>query len=692
MGDDLLKDFTKNLWPTTVMDDPGRKKIIFKIVPWKRIVCFLYIFSLIWFCSPPSLFADPIGGKPVYNDPFQKAESYFHAGNFAKARQLYEDSYTSHSSGVLAYRALFRLGQLDQKMGSFATALRYYQILIKDFPRSSLTKTVIYLMGECYFELGQNSEAERFFRKVAEAHPDIKLRWRALFHLGKLDERKFDYTNALDKLVQVYEQKQNNEIVEFAREEIESIIDDKLSEENLLSLTSKYQTGFPAEHLFLKLLSLSRSQGNIENFKMVAMNFSSRFPDHLEKIKVERQIKNIEKNGTGKIRLGVILPLTGKRAVTGQQVLQGIQLALNQQGSEGKQQVELIVKDSATGESLTSIMDELAGDPGVVGILGPVLSDEVKEIAPLVDKYQIPVFTPTASSEDLPEMSPYIFRNALTRKIQAKFLAEYAVNELSLNRFAILYPVESYGIEFQKMFKKEVESLGGQVITTVAYDRTQTDFKAQILELGGITDDKLERLIRENNFNPGDDPSIGGEGELSRPVIDMGHWNNEKIENLKASLELKYDAIFIPGFFDKVGLIVPQLVFYNIDNVTLLGGNGWNSPKLIESAGSYIRDGLFVDGFFMDSSRPEVKKFVAAFKSTFGKDPALYSAQAYDGANIMIQSILKGASNRIEVKKYLDVLQDYPGVSGKTSILPGGDSEKELFTLRIKNRTVRQIN
>jgi len=672
------------------MDDPGKRKFIFKIVPWGRVVFFLTTSCLIWFFAPPSLSADPNKNKPVYNDPFQRAESYFHAGNFDKARPLYEDSYSRNSSGVMAYRALFRLGQLDQKMGSFATALRYYQILIKDFPRSSLMNTVIYLMGECYFELGQNSEAERFFRKVAETHPDIKLRWKALFHLGKLDERKFDYANALDKLVQVYEQKQNNEIIEFAREEIEKIIADKLSEETLLSLRGKYKTGFPADLIFLKLISLYRNHGNIDKFKSVSIDFSSRFSDHPEKLKIERQIKNIEKNLKGKIRLGVVLPLTGRRAVTGQQVLQGVQLALNHQGSEGKQRVELIVKDSANGDSLTSIMEELAGDPTLAGILGPVLSDEVKEIVPLVDKYQIPVFTPTASSEGLPEMSPYIYRNALTRKIQAKFLAAYAVNELDLNRFAILYPVESYGIEFRKLFKEEVESLGGQVIATVAYDRTQTDFKAQILELGGVTDDKLESLIQENNFTPGDDSSVGG--GLSRPVVDMGHWNNEKIENLKASLELKYDAIFIPGFFDKVGLIVPQLVFYNIDNVTLLGGSGWNSPKLIESAGSYIRDGLFVDGFFMDSSRPEVKNFVEAFKSTFGKDPTLYSAQAYDGANIMIQSILKGANNRIEVKKHLDALQGYPGVSGKTSILPDGDSEKELFTLRIKNRKVRQIN
>ncbi|GJL79869.1 MAG: hypothetical protein NPINA01_28580 [Nitrospinaceae bacterium] len=631
--------------------------------------------------------------KAPSTDPFRQAEFYFHAGNFDKARPLYQETYNNQPTGIRAQKTLVRLGQLDQRSGSFATALRYYRLLAKNFPGSSLINPVIYLMGECYFELGQYSEAERYFRRVASKHPDIKWRWKALYQLGRLDEKRFDYVKALDKLTRVFEQNENTEIKGFSRQEIEQIIEEKLSEEHLLSLTGKYHTAFPADLLLLKLIGIYRSQGDIARFKSASMDFFNRFPDHSERLIIEERLKNIEKNDAGKVRLGVVLPLTGKLAVTGQQVLQGIQLALNQQGFEGKQKVELVVKDSATGKSLTDIMEDLANDPYVVGILGPVQSGEIKEIVSVVDRYQIPVITPTASSEGLPEMSPYIFRNALTRKIQAKFLAEYAVNGLGLNRFAILYPVEGYGIEFRDMFEKEVESLGGQVVTTVAYDRTQTDFKTQILELGGITDDQLERLTKESVFEQGDDPRFGREGRLSRPVVDMRHWNNEEIENLQASLELSYDAIFIPGFFDKVGLIVPQLVFYNIDNVTLLGGSGWNSPELVKIAGNYIKKGIFVDGFFIDSNRQEVQEFVAAFKSNFGKDPTLYSAQAYDSANIMIDSILqKGADNRIKVKEHLDTLENYPGVSGKTTLLPTGDSEKELFTLRIKNRKVQQIN
>ncbi len=654
----------------------------------KTFLC-LWLTGIFLVFLSPLIFAAPFNDKPGLTDSFRQAESFFHAGDMEKARPLYQEYIDSHPQGVKASRVLYRLGQLDQANRSFSTALRYYRILIENFPDSTSLSHVRFLMGECHYELGHSFEAEGFFRQVTGTHPDIKLRWQAQFYLGKLDEKKLDYPEAIEKLVRVYSQNENREIKNFALESVKNIINESLSEDAIASLIRNYPSGFPADLLLLKLIAINRNQRDISNFQKLSADFVARFPDHPERPMILKQLKSLETNPKGKVRVGAVLPLTGKRAVVGQQVLQGIQLALNQLGSSAKERVELAVKDSATGAPLTGIIADLAGDPNMAGIIGPVLSGEIKEIVPIVDRFQIPVFTPTASSDGLPELSPFIFRNALTRGIQARFLAQYSINQLHLRRFAILYPVESYGIEFSKLFKEEVESLGGEVVATVSYDRKQTDFRSQILELGGLPDKQLEKLARDDLFNGAVDEGVG---TLSRPIVDMGHWNNENIENFKTSLELNYDAIFIPGFYDKVGLIVPQLVFYNIDNVVLLGANGWNSPKLVKNAGKYIKDGFYVDGFFTDSNRLGVQKYVEAFKATFGKEPTLHSAQAYDSANIIIQGILEGADNRIKVKERLNGVENYPGISGTTTLLPTGDSEKKLFTLRIKNRKVQQMD
>merc|ERR1711969_532106 len=103
--------------------------------------------------------------------------------------------------------------------------------------------------------------------------------------------------------------------------------------------------------------------------------------------------------------------------------------------------------------------------------------------------------TPTASSSGLAELSPYVFRNVATRELQGKYIAEYAVNSLGLRRFVILHPSEEFGFELTDVFVKEVESLGGEVVSVIPYERSQTDFKKQIHEMGGIDDDDLRTLV-----------------------------------------------------------------------------------------------------------------------------------------------------------------------------------------------------
>ncbi len=158
------------------------------------------------------------------------------------------------------------------------------------------------------------------------------------------------------------------------------------------------------------------------------------------------------------------------------------------------------------------------------------------------------------------------------------------------------------------------------------------------------------------------------------------------------SLELSYDAIFLPGLYDKVGLIIPQLVFYNIDQVPLLGASGWNSPELVRIAGRYLKSGFFVDGFFVDSDRPPVQKFVRQFQSTFGTLPTLHAAQAYDTTRMMIRAIGEGADNRLKLRDGLMAVENFPGASGTTTVLASGECEKELFTLTVKGRQIVEGN
>jgi branched-chain amino acid transport system substrate-binding protein len=666
--------------------------------PVSRIVPALLLF-LIW---PLTLMAQSentvLQGEKNYeslevsSDPFLQAEHLFHSGELIAAKPYYHEYLDKNTRGQRRHNALFRLGLIDQKEKSFSTAIRFYKLVLSSHPNNLLTHDVKFNMAVCNYELGSLDTAEELFNAVLRQSPDKKKKWQALYFLSQLDGRRLNFEESIGKLKKIYGQVDDKELSQEALRLAEKMIDEKFSEMILSSLIQKYRSGFPVDLLFLKKLSLFREQGDVGRYESVLVEFLSIFPEHAKSDELRNDLEEIRKNNAARVVVGVVLPLTGKLAATGQKVLQGIQLAYSRLPEESRQMIYLNVKDSSGSTGIEKTLSDLARNPKVVGVLGPLLSDEIKRAGSVADSFRIPVFSPTASSADLVESSSYIFRNALTRKIQAQFLAEYSINTLKLRRFVILHPLEPFGEELKDEFLKAVEAFGGEIVGIASYDRSQNDFKNQILELGGIADDDLSRMTKKQLLDNEAQEDFSDPAILSRPRVDMEHWSEDEIENLKVSLELGYDAMFIPGVYDKVGLIIPQLAFYNIEKIALLGANGWNSPEFVKMGGKFLKSVYFVDGFYSDSHQVRVRKFVEIFQKNYGELPSHFSAHAYDAAGIFFKSILSGADNRLKLRDSLVKVKNYPGVTGKTSMLESGESEKYIFALTVKRKKIVEEN
>lgn len=628
---------------------------------------------------------------PFYS-PFLEAEHLFYAGDYDKAQILYQKYLNEKPSGTRRNTALYRLGTIHQKTHSLVIALRYYRMILRSNPVLELSHKTKFGQAQCLFELGKYELAKASFEEIALSHPDAKKKWEAKIYLGRLEEQRLDYNKAIEKLMETYSQSDDKTVEGNAKDLILQIVNQKLDKDMLVKFSKIYFSDFPLDQILLKLISIYRDERDLEKLQKIITRFLRLFPDNSSRLALESMLKKIEGNKENILRIGVVLPLTGKMALSGQQVLQGIQQAVNEFNLITKEvELETVVKDSASG-SIENMVEKIANDPSVVGIVGPVLSDSVRKVVPISDKYHLVMITPSASSSGLAELSPYIFRNALTRELQGKYIAEYAVNRLGLRRFVVLYPLEEFGFDLKDFFINEVESLGGEVVSVVSYERSQNDFKNQIQKMGGIDDDNLRKLIKDQEENNVEIDSLGQGGQLSQPLVEMGLWSGDQVQNLKISLQLNYDAIFIPGFYDKVGLIIPQLVFYNIDNTTLLGASGWNSPELTKMAGKYIKKGYFMDGFYIKSKRPEVVQFLESYKKNFGEDPTILSGQAYDTTKLIIKTILSGARNRIQVKKELMQIRGFNGVTGETTILPSGEVEKKIFTMKITGKKISEDN
>ena len=111
-------------------------------------------------------------------------------------------------------------------------------------------------------------------------------------------------------------------------------------------MIQKLGNGFPVDLLLLRKISSHRAEGDITNYMASLEKFIGFFPNHSRKAEVKSRLNQIKADTGAKIKIGVVIPLTGKLALTGQKVLQGIQLAVHQLPFQAREKLALEVRDS----------------------------------------------------------------------------------------------------------------------------------------------------------------------------------------------------------------------------------------------------------------------------------------------------------------------------------------------------------
>lgn len=370
--------------------------------------------------------------------------------------------------------------------------------------------------------------------------------------------------------------------------------------------------------------------------------------------------------------VGVLLPLSGRYETFGKLVKRGIDLALKLHNSD-KSQLRLIYRDTKGDPSLArEAVAALANEERVMAILGPLTGSASVAAAASAQQNHTPLLA-LSQRASIPEIGPYIFRNSLTARLQARALARYAVQQQGLHSFGVLAPDNTLGREMTELFSEEVLKLGGLVVDEQYYAEDASDFRPQILHLMG--------------------KSAEHQADDYQPKSEQAQLNDLFVPDQPDYPSTTFDALFIPDYADKVGLIAPQLAFYGIEGLPLLGINGWNSPDLLRLAGRFVDGAVFVDGFFLDSPYPFVKEFIDLFVEAYGEGPSILEAQAFDSANILFSQLDKaGVKSRGSLRDAIANLQNYPGVTGATSFDFTGEADKVLFQLQIHDGKIVQIN
>jgi branched-chain amino acid transport system substrate-binding protein len=139
---------------------------------------------------------------------------------------------------------------------------------------------------------------------------------------------------------------------------------------------------------------------------------------------------------------------------------------INQRGGVRGRQLELrIMDDSARPDVAIRIAQELVDDPTVVAVVGHLTSGTSLAAGHVYGEARRPVamVSPSASSPDLSEINPYVFRVCPSDLSHGAQLARFARQALGAQRVGVIYVDDDYGRGLRVSFAAEFRRLGGVV-------------------------------------------------------------------------------------------------------------------------------------------------------------------------------------------------------------------------------------
>ena len=638
----------------------------------------------IWACAPKPVTTPGPYQVASEDELFSRAEKLFESESYDQALALYDEYFRRFPDKPLAAAALMKIGIIRALKENYGEARGAFRNIISAYPTSPFVPDAMVEELLTYYQQGR-------YQDVIELAPDMLETMDSRAHIFRVYALVGDAymtqgvpIDALDYYARAQEFATGPELEAIAEKFKEAIA--QLDSADVAILIQHPDESLPMDYLLFQLGLNYALEEKYGDALMILNQFIEKYPAHENRILAESLIDEIKKNAFFKrYTIGCLLPLSGPYRAFGQRALQGLELAQAQFSSQSSNPpLNIIIKDTGADPDKTiTALEELYRDQ-VAAIIGPIVTSEIA--AREAQQMGIPIITLT-QKDNIPEIGDKVFRNFITPKMQVQTLTSFTVESLGLYRFAILYPDETYGITFMNLFWDQLLESGGQVVAVESYKPDQTDFSDSIKKLVGLFYEIPEDLkpVKEElaDDQKPEDAKTSRQAEAQTQVAGArGGAEEDEPEPI-----VDFDAIFIPDSPGKAGQIAPQLAYYDVKDVYILGTNLWHSDSLIKIAHQYVQGAVMPDGFFAASPSPRVQKFVKDFEETYQETPDFIEAIVYDTAMILFNVVSREQIRyRSEIRDELLNLDNFPGVTGLTGFDENGDAHKKLYLLRVKGK------
>ncbi len=575
---------------------------------------------------------------------------------------------TNHSFAQKASRrewAIFQKGVKEYRSENWSAAEKIFSTIIEKLPDSKLTTANWLMLAKTFYKEKKYKKSLTYSQKFLKKFPASQYTDDIYFLIGENYFRLNRIRSAITNWLYVMEKSGDKRLIRKAEHLAQETMSYRLTTDEVEDLAKKQEDDFTREVIFYHLAKRYYRLGKTR-LAMVSLQKLLHLPRAAADIYDQaQQLYDVLENKNGRVlRIAALLPLSGDNQDFGRALLDGAKLALNNYLQSNDPLVEIVPVDYGT--DLTTALEkmkEIARDPSISAVWGPVENDITAACAVIADYEDLLLITPTATNDNLRNLSTNLIQLSAPIDVQAQKLARFAQDSLHLHRYASLSPIDSYFIHFTNDFIKFQKDFGNEVVAEQWYYPQDQDitrhFKA------------IKRVGLKLAFQ---DSVLQTDSTLTDHAVDSLYhiYLNKAEEKLKtfhskidsADIPVKsFDGFFLPIYKEDIGMMAAQFAYWNIQ-AQLLGNSDWYDEQALKKNKNYINGLIFVSDGYLNDQSWDFRKFRNDFRMTYKRTPDKLSLIGYDAFNFILSAVSgnEHSVNRHNIADYIEEAPIYSGI------------------------------
>jgi len=310
--------------------------------------------------------------------------------------------------------------------------------------------------------------------------------------------------------------------------------------------------------------------------------------------------KNSENEKT--LKIGVLLPLSGKFKDVGQSFLKAIQLALFDIGNEN---IKIYPKDSKANALNSYLSAKKFEELGIEIVIGPIFYESLER---LNEVNNITSISLTNKTQEIPK-NTIAFGINIESQIEA--LKKY-FNKIKVSKTLLLSPKSEFTYQSESVAKKDVLKF----YRTYSYDANPKKITGEIEKITKYRERKkdLERRIK-----------ILEKSDLYKDKNEL-----KKLEQMHTLGKINFDSVVVIDFGERLKSVLTSFMFSDVpsDEVKFFTINQWFDE-------TFFNENALQNLYFPSVDFDNLKKFEKKYLDTFEEEPSQVSILAYDALGLI---------------------------------------------------------